>query len=89
MPIGAGFLPRALAGNQERAGEAIDRPLEVGRRVAGGTDNPVRELVGQRAVLALNIGPAGHRDGLGDDLAAAQRVAREPVDALRETGSAP
>ena len=84
VPIGADFLAKTLTGNQERAGEAFHRPLEVDRRVAGGADDPVRELVGQREALALDIDPAGYHDGLGDDLPAAQSVAREPVDALRE-----
>ena len=44
----------------------------------------VRELVRQREAFALDIDSAGHHDGLGDGLAAAQNVAREPVDALRE-----
>ena len=52
--------------------------------VAGGTDDPVREFVGEGEAFALDVGPARYEDGVGDRLTLPQDLAGQPVDALGE-----
>ena len=73
-----------LAGDQEGTREAIHRRFESNLRVLGRVDDAMREFVCQVEALALDVGPGGDHDGIGDRLPTAQNAAGEAVDALRQ-----
>ena len=80
----AGLLGEVPSRHQEGAGETIHGGLEVDGEIAGGTDDPVGELVGKGEAFALDVDPAGHHNGFGDVLAVSHNATGEPVDAFRQ-----